>query len=105
MKESPISPGVVIVVLALLWGLAGGVAGPELDDEHRVPKRVEPVSQAWLPHSLLCETDRQHPPAPQAPASDADPLTDAVQHMRVPATSGQRSGCAAPSPKTEEQPK
>lgn len=73
MNEPPFSPGVAIVVLLVLWGLAGAIAGPEFDAEAPKPTDVEHASTVWPPVRLLCEVDRQDPPAPQALAGVPDP--------------------------------
>lgn len=68
MNESSISPGWALAAIVLLWGLAGALDQPLLDEE---PAEALPVEQAKPvaspPVRLLCHVDQEEPRAPWPP--------------------------------------
>lgn len=68
MNESSIRPGWALVTIFLLWGLAGTLDQPLLDEE---PAEALPVEQAKPvaspPVRLLCHVDQEEPRAPWPP--------------------------------------
>ena len=69
MNEFSISPGWALVAIFLLWGLAGALVQPLIDEE---PAQALPVEQAKpfaSPVRLLCHADQDEPPAPGPPSA------------------------------------
>jgi len=74
MNESAISPGWALVAIVLLWGLAGALDQPLLDEE---PAEALPIEQAKPvaspPVRLLCHVDQGEPRAPWPPSQRGVP--------------------------------
>ena len=74
MNESAISPGWALVAIVLLWGLAGALDQPLLDEE---PAEALPIEQAKpvasLPVRLLCHVDQGEPRALWPPSQRGVP--------------------------------
>jgi hypothetical protein len=79
MNESAISPGWALVAIVLLWGLAGALDQPLLDEE---PAEALPVEQAKPvaspPVRLLCRVDQDEPRAPRPPPQRGVPQISLV---------------------------
>lgn len=74
MNESSISPGWALVAIFLVWGLAGALDQPLLDEE---PAEALPVEQAKPvaspPVRLLCHVDQDEPRDPWPPSQRGVP--------------------------------
>lgn len=64
MNESSISPGWTLVAIFLLWGLAGALDQPLIDEEPTPALPVEKVKPVAPPVRLLCHANQGEPRAP-----------------------------------------
>lgn len=68
MNESAISPGCALVAIFLLWGLAGALDQPLLDEEPAEALAVEQAKPgASPPARLLCHAGQDEPRSPWPP--------------------------------------
>jgi len=63
MKIQPSNPAWALVAVFLLWGLAGGVAPPEFDEDLPHAVAVEETADQRPPLRLLCHADLVSYPA------------------------------------------
>ena len=64
MNESSISPGWTLVAIFLLWGLAGALDQPVIDEEPAQALPLEQAKPVAPPVRLLCHADQDEPLAP-----------------------------------------
>lgn len=84
MNESSISPGWALVAIFLLWGLAGALDQPLIDQE---PAEAQAKAVASPPVRLLCHVDHDEPRAPWPPPQGGVPHSSLVSFR---ATQGDR---------------
>ena len=87
MNESSISPGWALVAIFLLWGLAGALDQPLIDEEPAQALPVEQAKPVAPPVRLLCHPDRDVPRAPWPPSQRGVPHISLVSFR---ATQGDR---------------
>lgn len=88
MNESAISPSWALVAIFLLWGLAGALDQPLLDEESAEALPVEQAKPvASPPVRLLCHVDQEEPRAPWPPPQRGMPQISLVSFR---ATQGDR---------------
>ena len=88
MNESCISPGWALVAIFLLWGLAGALDQPLLDEEPAQARPIEQATPVALPTvRLLCHVDQDEPRAPWPPPQRGVPHISLVSFR---ATQGDR---------------
>ena len=88
MNESSISPGWALVAIFLLWGLAGALDQPLIDEESAEALPVERAKPVAPPVRLLCHLDQPEPRAPVAAVAVAPGQSTyfrRVTHERTPA--------------------
>ena len=87
MNESSISPGWALVAIFLLWGLAGALDQPLIDEEPAQALPVEQAKPVSPPVRLLCHADQDEPLAPRPPSRRSGPHLNLVS---IRATQGDR---------------
>ena len=87
MNESSISPGWALVAIFLLWGLAGALDQPLIDEEPAQALPVEQAKPVSPPVRLLCHADQDEPRAPWPPSQRSVPHISLVSFR---ATQGDR---------------
>jgi hypothetical protein len=73
MNESSISPGWALVAIFVLWGLAGALDQPLIDEEPAQALPVEQAKPVAPPVRLLCQADQDEPQAPWPPSQRGVP--------------------------------
>ena len=73
MNESSISSGWALVAIFRLWGLAGALDQPLIDEEPAQALPVEQAKPVAPPVRLLCHADQDEPPAPWPPSQRGVP--------------------------------
>ena len=73
MNESSISSGRALVAIFLLWGLAGALDQPLIDEEPAQSLPIEQAKPVAPPVRLLCHADQDEPPAPGPPSQRGVP--------------------------------
>ena len=87
MNEFSISPGWALVVIFLLWGLAGALDQPLIDEEPAQALPVEQAKPVAPPVRLLCHPDHDEPRAPRPTSQRGVPHISLVSFR---ATQGDR---------------
>ena len=87
MNEFSISPGWALVAIFLLWGLAGALDQPLIDEEPAQALPVEQAKPVAPPVRLLCHADQDEPRAPWPPSQRGVPHISLVSFR---ATQGDR---------------
>ena len=87
MNESSISPGWTLVAIFLLWGLAGALDQPVIDEEPAQALPLEQAKPVAPPVRLLCHVDQGEPRARWVPSQRGAPHVSPVSFC---ATQGDR---------------
>ena len=87
MNESSISPGWALVAIFLLWGLAGALDQPRIDEEPAQALPLEQAKPVAPPVRLLCNADQDESRAPWPPSQCGMPHISLVSFR---ATQGDR---------------
>ena len=83
MDRKTFDPGLVLLTVFLLWGIAGGVAPPEFDEDLPHAVAVEETADQRPPLRLLCHADSESVQIPCVRGLRADPNLGLVSYPAV----------------------
>ena len=78
MNGTPIRPGWALLAILLLWGLAGALDQPLINEEPAQAHSVEQAASVAMPVRLRCHVDPDEPRDPWPPSRRGKPRSNLV---------------------------